>query len=618
MGPDDEQFAYSASIGMSYRPFHTDRESRLTAQPIVTSDGYMLSFEGRLDNAGEMRRSLREHATADSRSVDLVIAAYRRWGIEAFARLIGDFALALWDAGDQCLFLCTDALGRRPLYYHVTPEYVFWSSRSRPLLDATGLHRELDEEYIADFLTNRPSARSPFTGIELVSGGHVLVANRAKAALKRYWSFDPGRRITYRSDEDYENHFTELFREAVACRMRAERPVFCELSGGVDSSSIVCVADRLSRSGEVETPGIHTVSFVFDGSATSDERPYIEAVEKHINRPGLHISEEQCPLLKPLPDLFAPDLPTPRLCFLAREDRLAREMQKLESRVLLSGIGGDQMFWSQPPDGLPLADLLVRGHMVELFRSCAEWSRLLRSPFLKTLWVGACQPLLPRRWDALTRQGNPLPNWVNESFAKRTDLRKRALPVTDDLKFSLPSSSAQYGLILKSMRTYSLERCSSEGYVDARYPYLDRRLIEFALAIPLEQKLRPRESRSIVRRAFRGVLPEAVRQRRTKAGPGEAFSRALIREWSRLAPLLSDPRIAAHGFVDRDAFRTDLHRARHGLAENQVHLIKAISLEFWLRTLEDRPRKGDTVPPGWRRNLHHGGTHVERADLRTA
>ncbi len=619
MGPDGERIKFSASVGMLFRPFHTDRESRQTNQPAVAPDGCMLSFDGRLDNPTEVRRDLAGSAPAGT-TVDLVLAVYRRWGIEGFARLVGDFALALWDPEARRLVLCTDSLGRRPLYYRVTPEHVFWSSWCRPLREATGMPMELDDEYVASYLMNRVTDHSPFRGISLLLGGHALIVEGAREELVRYWSFDSSNEITYSTDGEYEHHFNALFEEAVACRLTSDGPVFCELSGGVDSSTIVCVADRLEKRGAMAAPGLHTVSYVFDSSPGADERTYIQVAEEQMGRRGLHMSEDQYPLLTALPASFAPDLPTNQICFLPRQDQLAREMDRLGSRVVLSGIGGDQMFWSEPPAGLPLADLLSQRRLPELARQCGEWSRVLRWPFLKTLWLGACQPLLPRRLQGWGRDFNPVGEWLDPGFTTRLGFQGRILGAVEEHGYRLPSTAMQAGFLRNTMRIFALERCLSQGYLDVRYPYLDRRLVEFALAIPLEQKVRPGETRSIVRRAFRGTMADRLRNRTTKSGPAEAVNRALIREWPRLSALLSEPRLSEYGFVDRDAFRTALMRARHGLGTNLAQLQRTISLELWLRTLDrnrDPRGPGDPPPPSRRRQTLRGDDHDARHLLPT-
>jgi asparagine synthase (glutamine-hydrolysing) len=596
VGPDGEHAAELPRLRMVCRPFHTDAASRHAPGPLATPDGYLLAFDGRLDNPREVRATLPDAAGLDG--AELVLAAYRHSGIPAFAAIVGDFTLALWDPRRERLLLARDALGRRPLYYHQAPGQLFWASECRPLLHAAGA-AGLEEEFVADFLVNKVSVgRSPFRGVHELPAGHVLTADEGgKSELVRYWQFDPEHRVTYRTDAEYAEHFFALFREAVACRMNADGPVACELSGGLDSSSIACMADALVSAGEVAAPAVHTVSHVYRGCASSDETTYVEVVERHLGRRGEWVFDEEWPLLQALPEGLRPDLPAGRLASAAPEGRVDRWMKGLGARVLLCGIGGDQLFWSQPYAGLPLADHLVRGRLVELFRTAAAWSRWQGLALPGVLWEGAVEPLLPRRWQSWLQREEPMGEWIDPAFARRTGLRARMLPGADDVGFRVPSTARQYGLIRPSLRTFALERGASEGYVDVRYPYFDRRLVEFALAIPLEQKVRPGETRSVVRRGLAGVVPDEVRLRTSKSGPSEALQRALIREWPRLSPWLSEPLVAEYGFVDRDAFRDTLARARHGMTTHASQLRKTLSLELWLRTLEERPPAAGAVSP---------------------
>ncbi|HEX8692966.1 MAG TPA: asparagine synthase-related protein [Longimicrobium sp.] len=584
IGPDGESAAWGGRVGMLFRPFHTDRQSRRAQQPLAARDGWLLAFDGRLDNAAELRAEFGPGAGAAD--VEVALAVLRARGARALPRMVGDFALACWDPDGERLLLACDALGRRALYYRWTPEHLFWCSRARPLLNSLGASAELDEEFLADFLVNRPSPATPFRGVSVLPAGHVLVVDRGGARCTRYWAPDPQRRIEYRSDAEYEAHFAAVLEEAVACRLRADAPVYCNLSGGLDSTSLVCVADDLVRAGRVEAPELRTVSYVFDGAASSDERRYITPVEARLGRAGLHVSELRHPILAPFPASLRPDAPANQLSFLARQDHVTREMASHGARVLLCGIGGDHVLWSTPPDALPLADLAAAGKVSALLRAAAEWSRALRWPYFKTLWSGAVWPLLPRRVQAWQRE-EPLGEWIDPRFARRMGLRERMVGMpADGVRFRRPSQTLQYELIRRAMRFPVLEWLSSTGHVDVRYPFLDRRLVEFALAIPLGQLVRPHETRSVVRRALRGVIPEEVRTRRSKAGPDEAFHRALIREWPRLEPLFADSRAAALGVVDGGALLNALRRARHGIVVNSSQLLRTVSLELWLRTLE--------------------------------
>lgn len=602
LGPDGEHAVRTPALAMAVLPFHT-APGAPPVQPLQGADGSLVAFAGRVDNAAEVSLALGGRPGRAAPAAALALAAYRRWGVEGFGRLVGDFALALWDAPARRLVLAVDAMGRVPLYYHLADEHLYWASRARPLVAGAGLGGEVEEDFVANFLANRPSSGSAFRGVSQLEGGYALVLEGGRAELKRYWTFDPESRLRYASDGEYEEHFRELFDTAVACRMDTGGPVWCELSGGVDSTTILFTAERLAREGRVSAPAVRTVSYVFDGATSSDERPWIGLAEERLGRAGLHLSEEACPILSHLPAGFHPDLPTNQLCYHARQDRLAHAMAEDGARVVLSGIGGDQLFWSEPPAALALADLAADRRLGELMRACGTWSRALKWPFLKTLWVGGCFPLLPPAVQARLQRSNPMGEWLDPAFVRRTGLGERLLGSRDDLGFAVPSASMQYAMVRQTMRSYALERTHHGPRVEARYPYLDRRLVEFALAIPLEQKVRPGETRSIVRRAFRDAMPDRLRTRAGKSGPTEAFQRAIIREWPRLSGIFSDSRAAALGYIDGPAFIAALSRVRHGMVVNPAQMHRTISLELWLRTLEAgaAPETSDGAPARRRR-----------------
>lgn len=618
MGPDSEIVRRAGPVAMLHMAFHTHAASRRGDEHFVAPEGDIVCIDGRLDNPRDVLNGLGQ-GPRNASFAEIALAVYRRWGTDGFAHLIGDFALALWDASQARLVLACDGMGRRPLYYHVAPDRVYWASKCRPILRAAGLSLRTSEEYFADFLANRTPSGSPFIGIEALHGGQALCVSGSSARVTRYWAFDPSKRIRYRTDDEYASHFADVFQTAVASRLQAEGPVLCELSGGLDSSSIACMGARLVGARAVEAPSMQTLSYVFSKSETADESPFIEIIEAHLAQSTIRVREEDVPLLQPLPALLAPDVPTNGLVFSSQYEAVGRIAQAAGARVVLSGMGGDQAFWSQGDEGLPLADLLMKGHLRELIRQCDNWSRVRRQPFLYTLWRGAVRPLLSPGLQAATYHEMPRAEWLCKEFVRRTRFGERMLPMPDDIGFALPSAARHYGTIRRTMRMSVLEPCMSDSYLDLRYPYLDRRLLDFALAIPVEQIARAHESRSVVRRGLRGYVPAATLNRTSKAGPSEAFLRALSREWSRLSHMLSEPRVADLGVVDRDAFARTLQRARHGIASHESLLLRTISLELWLRTLEDLPQAGETEPPGWRHTIQEGACHdPQDQSVRTA
>jgi asparagine synthase (glutamine-hydrolysing) len=585
MGPDGESWLAADRAVLGHRAFHTCDAAVHDAETLRTAT-CLLTWDGRLDNAAELQ-ALCDGAAPGNTEAATVLAVYSQFGIDGFRRLVGEFSFALWDIVHRRLVLCCDPLGRRLLYYHVAPQFLHWASAARALQQALRLGSEPNEEFIADFLMSNRSPHGPWKGTMLLPPGHRLVASGTDVSVEPYWRPDPRRSIVYRTDVEYEEHFRELFASAVRCRMRSNRPVFCELSGGIDSSSVACVAaGEAGRRRGLLRP--QTVSYIFEQSSTSDESRYITDVERFIGEPGLHIGEDECPLLDALPDGFVPDHPTGQLLFLQRQNRVAREMHARGARVLLTGLGGDELFYSEPPPALPLADLLRQGRLIALARASRRWARHSRRSVARTLWRGALAPFWPRLHFRITYRTKGVTPYVAPAFAQRLHLRERRFGMTDDVGFRLPTASQQYTYIRCKMRPPVLEACNSERYIEARHPYLDQRLMEFALAIPADQKIRPGEERSVVRRALRGVMPPSVCARRTKGGPDEAIYRAIGRG-TFIEALFRDPLTAAYGFVDPHQLHDTLLRARHGMATaGAAMLVKIIALEMWLAATHGR------------------------------
>jgi asparagine synthase (glutamine-hydrolysing) len=619
-GPDGEAAWLSGALGMIHRPFHTDHRSLLApAQPLV-ADGYALAWDGRLDNAEELASCL--DGGKDLSEPELVLAAFRSWGLEATGRLDGDFAFSLWSPRERALILGRDPFGIRPLYVHENAEQVIWASTIGALLDAGNLPLDVDDEFVANFLTRFSTpGSSPLKAVQAVPAGHVLVFQDARRYAHRYWSLDPRKEIVYGSDEEYEEHFRHLFRRAMACRLRSNGPVFCQLSGGLDSSSLVCVGDELLASAEAEAPDLLTASYVFGRSFTSDERPFIRKVEEHRGRCGLHIDEDRQRILALPPDTFLPDRPSFQLCYLARQDFLAEKMREAGSRVLLSGVAGDQVLCGEVGTPHELADHLSRGRMPELLRACHAWAHALSLPHHKVFWEGAVWPLLPRPLRARINPVFPLEGLFERSFIRRLGLYERLLGPRDDSGFPLPSSREQRSSISEVVFESESHFHLSEGCIETRFPFLDRRLVEFLMAIPLAQKLRPGQTRSLLRRALRGTLPEAVRKRRSKAGPHEAIYRALTREWPGISALFQDPLVCRLGYVNRESLKLTLQKVRHGAKVTSPQLIRTICLEIWLHSLARRHERSrgaasSNLPPARRQHLAKGESHDR--DVRVA
>jgi asparagine synthase (glutamine-hydrolysing) len=588
-GPDGGGEVVSGPIGIVYRAFHTNRESRLEKQPLVSGEGRILAWDGRLDNREEMISLLRQDLNGDQTDVAIAMAAYRKLGIAFLPRLIGDFALSLWEPSTRTLLLARDAVGPRPLYYHANAERIIWSSELMPLLDFAGIELEVNDEYIAGYLTRGPEPElTPYKGVYAAHPGHTVIVQNGRLRAQRFWGLNPNREIRYQTDGEYEEQFRHIFREAVRCRLRVDGPVCINLSGGFDSSAIVCMADEIFGSAAAEASRIETISHVYDEAVSSDERDFIRCVEDKRGRSGRHLSDVDYPPLASFPDESRHSFPEFFDCFVDLLRGTCEAMREIGARVLLTGHGGDEMLCSNPSPAPELGDLLVQRRLLSLHRSLKVWSEASKKSYFALLWRDGVMPLLPAKLQVLLKPVVKLPPWFDERFISDMNLDARDLETPDVFGFKSPSERDQAVGFLSAMGITSKASYRARGGIEVSHPYLHRPLVEYLQAIPFEQRARPGETRSLMRRALRDLLPAKILKRRGKKGPEEALFRALARQWPRLRPIFENTLVSAHGYTNAEALQVALGRARHGCETDSFALIQTISLEFWLRSLERR------------------------------
>lgn len=558
-------------------------------EPLRTRWGHLLAWNGRVDNRDDLLSHFSRGLNGDTSDVALVMAAYLKWGDDFLSRIVGDFVLALYDPRSRTLLLARDPFATRTLYYSLNDERVVWSSTLEALLVATGIDPEVDDDYVAGYLALHPEmSLSPYKKISAVVPGHVVEVREGQARSRRFWNLDPEHEIRYLNDAGYEEQFRQLFREAVRCRLRSHGPVWAELSGGLDSSSIVCVADRIMAAGEASTSRLETVSYVDEDSTTFYDRSFIRVVEEMRGRAGHHLQSEKHWVSFVSPEATFISKPHTGVCVEGTHKWLSREMQADNANVLLSGLGGDQLLWSVREATPELTDLLYQRKPLALHRQIQVWSEILKQPYYRTLWQDALIPLMgPSLAAIFQRQLKPAP-WLTREFVKTANIKERLLLPPDPFGYRLPSSRRQASMVGFIISSIAEGECWENAGFDKTYPFLHRPLVEFLMSIPFEQKLRRDETRSLMRRALKDVLPPKVLNRKNKGIVGETFCRGLADQWHVLLPMLADARVCQRGYVDAKLFRSALDLARHGRKIETSTLLKTIAIEIWLRSLEYR------------------------------
>jgi asparagine synthase (glutamine-hydrolysing) len=583
-GPDSRCEYSERGIDIRYFQFHITKESRREIQPHLIPSGGVLVWDGRLDNRGEHFGRMRNLLSSDATDVDIVAAAYEQWGTESLGMLVGDWALSLWNPHDRTLLLAKDFLGSRHVYYTLDDKQVTWCTILDPLVLFAGKSIELEEEYLAGWLSLFSAAHlTPYVGIHSVPPSSYVVLKPGKSTVKKYWEFDPGKRIRYRSDTEYEEHFRMVFGESVRRRLRSDSPVLAELSGGMDSSSIVCVADDLIAQRRAGTPRLDTLSYYDDSEPNWNERPYFTKVEERRGRAGCHIeaSRQRELSLEYSMDRFPATPAAPRNTITAA--RLAASLISMGNRTLLSGTGGDEVTGGVSRPISELADLLATARLTTLSRQLTAWALSKRTPWFHLL-AETLRCFLPPTLLPLPKDERPA-SWLEPRFVRshRPALRgyERRLRFLD----GLPSFQESLSTLDALRRQLACSVLSLKPTYEKSYPYLDRDLLEFLFAIPRAQLLRPGQRRSLVRRALAGIVPDPILNRRRKAFVARTPMLTIAEEWPNLGETPSDLFLDRLGIINLEIFSGTLRQLRNGHDIPLVPLMRAFALECWLKEL---------------------------------
>jgi len=595
----DRQESYrGANVMMLYRAFPTTEEATKEVQPYALGSSAVVTWDGRLDNAADLIREVGGNVSDLDTDVAIAAAAYDRWGTNCFGKLIGDWAIAIWDARKRSILLARDFTGIRHLYYRFEKRRLTWSTVLDPLVLLADHPLDLNEEYIAGWLSSFPQpALTPYKTIRAVQPSCVACFTAQGQQQHKYWNFDRGKRTCYRSDSEYEEHFRSLFRRAVKRRLRSNGYVIAELSGGVDSSSIVCVADDvIANEGG---PELNTLSYYDDSEPNWNERPYFSLVEKKRGRTGHHINIQGSNDWQPF-DGDAPVAWTP--AFSGKPTNVHKQFVEAltarANRVLLSGIGGDEVLGGVP-NALPeLADLFVRGQLGPLAHQLKAWSLSLRRP-----WIHLFRDTVLLFIPASLRGTQPAKtsHWLNPAFAKRCKFALIGYPSRIKVFRGLPSFQENISTVDALRRQLACSALRTDVPHEYRYPYLDRDLLEFLFSIPREQLLRPGQRRSLMRRALRGVVPDGILDRKRKAFVSRTPALALRASLAKRQGGTEVSVLGALGILDEENLAVEIRKNLSGEEVALVPLLRVLILESWLRSLMAKgavaPKRPDQAHP---------------------
>ena len=543
----------------------------------------------RLDNREEVRGCV-ERADAGDSDLSLIRCGIARHGERFVSRLLGDFAFVVWNGRTRVAVAACDAFAVQRLYYAKADGLVAFASRA----EALARRDEYDLRYLAELISHqkRSDDLSVYAGVRQVPRASMAQLHGPQLTVGRYW--EPA---GFAIEEEWSKAEHEviakchsLMVKAVRQRMGGARETWAQLSGGIDSSSVVSCIQLMAGTGQLSHGLAGTVTFVDRHGTGTDEREYSNAVVNQWQVPNTAIIDPPTwfdATLEP------PQLDQPRgdLHVYPRDRKLCAIVRAAGGRVLLTGSGGDELFSGTM---LFFADWLARGKVWRTVREMARRAALGRVSFWELAYRTALLPLLPRVTHSMLvhdQDEMAVMPWLKPAMMRQFGIRGRhaMTEVAYGGRFGHKYHHAVVDMVAK------LE-CQTHGGVlgdslDVRHPFLYRPLVEFALKLPPQLRARPHAHRWVLRQAMRGVLPEKVRTRVGKPGTAQFLDWSLTVGRAHLSPLLREPVLADLGLVEPSRLRLAFQAAlQHSPGSEALcgPLLHTLTVEAWLQLRSGR------------------------------
>jgi len=560
-------------------------------QPMASADGQRwIIFNGEIYNYLELRAELAGHGHEfhTSSDTEVILAAYQQWGYDCLSRFNGMWALALWDATKRELFCARDRLGVKPFYFYFDGRQFIFGSEIKAILEMAPKARQVNQPYLAHFLMTGAldySDQTFFAGIRALRPAHYLTLQADAPAItpRRYWDINPE---AINSAYDYahpENTFLDLLQDSVRLRLRSDVPVGTCLSGGLDSSSIVAMSSKLLPH------AINSFSSIYSHPGYSEER-FIKLVSQTF-KTNAHFTSPDPEKFFVLLRKIVWHLDEPAAGPGVYSQWFVMELASQTVTVLLDGQGGDELFAGYSPY-LPL-HLLSLAH--KTVRAPAVLPRLLQDAF------------------AIMRDGRRhfFPELSARQFAQRVIARLSGRRYRADLYLHPEMVEAQRRLAFEIHNPIAEEdalnrklyqditrdsipallhyedRNSMAFSIEARVPFLDYRMVEFAMGLPGENKIKGSMTKYFMRQALKDILPEAVRSRRDKMGYPTPLALWLRDSLRAQTEEILHEHFRRRNFYNLPTVERMWQEHRAGTAEHSWHIFRWLTTEMWMQSFID-------------------------------
>ncbi|HII84297.1 MAG TPA: lasso peptide isopeptide bond-forming cyclase [Methanobacterium subterraneum] len=534
-GPDGSNVWCEGSVALGHQMLWTTSESLKEELPFEEED-LVITADARIDNRNELSEKLGIPDIEDVSDSYYILKAYKKWGEKCPEKLLGDFAFVIWDKKKEILFCARDHMGVKPLYYYLSDVAFFFATEIKALFCFEEVPCKLNELKLAHFMMdvysdNAEKELTFFKNIFRIPPAHAIKLNPALSQIRRYWELDRNLKIELDSEKDYITKFLEIFTEAISCRLRSAFPIGFELSGGLDSSSVVSVAKKILEKDDKSQ--INTFSLVYPDIPESDESYYINKLE---DLGGIKAHYLRGDIIGPLENIEnilwhqeEPFFANNRSVFWNLYEIMAKE----NIRVLIGGQEGD----STVSHGFNyLKGLTTSLNWYKLIKEIQKNSKSQNRDSLTIFKQSVLLRLFPQKfvnfWMIFSRK-SPILNILDKKFVDNLKLKQVFLKYNCNIFLKARNAKEFQYLDINSGIHQSLlevyDRTTANFFIEQRYPFYDKRLIEFCYGIPTEQKIRSGRGRIILRKAMEDILPREIQWRFDKNNFSPVLKKNLLK-----------------------------------------------------------------------------------------
>ncbi|MBX7151260.1 asparagine synthase (glutamine-hydrolyzing) [bacterium] len=598
-GPDDEGSYRDGPVGLAFRRLSIIDLSPLGHQPMTNHDGSLwIIFNGEVYNYIELRDELRSkgYSFRSQSDTEVVLSAYEEWGADCLSRFNGMWGMAIWDAKKRELFCARDRFGVKPFYYYRNQNHFTFASEIKSILQDPSIPREPEDEVVYNFLFEFKrdfSHQTFFKNIFQLEPGHYLKISNNNFAIRRYFDIDLEAETELADDQTYAKQFYSLFEDSIRLRLRSDVPVGSCLSGGQDSSAIVCVLNHLMLKDGIDKSMIGNRQKTFSAYSDMkeiDESIYAEKVieqtkaEKNTVLPtARQLAYELDKVVWAHEEPFGSTSIYAQYCVM----RLAHERG---IKVLLDGQGSDELLGGYNQSLFPYLSSMIRR---------LEWRRFLKEidtietngqKLSRGAKITAALGALPSKQASFLRNYLLL-NLENGIHREFVSTMKGTHGIVSTTSSSLRHNSYHdFRLILRSLLMFE-DKNSMAFSIEARVPFLDYRLVQFVFSLPDHQKIHTGGARKyVLRNAMQGIVPDMILQRRDKIGFATAeknwFKEGPLRD--KMMEVFYSKSFEQRGYFDYAIIRKKFKALpQSGPEKGYINFWGCFHLEMWLRKFID-------------------------------